>query len=153
MKPSTHLTGCFVPVLAVASVLAGQQPTHAEEVEALRQQKSAKSSPDKTNRIEALKLWMQERKQEKLETPGAGYKGIRPRLGGLSTGSGFGFGIQYDVFRLCTKTTSWALVERHHNQDFQAEGAVYDRLGCFVEVHFFLKTTSGMLRVVGIQRK
>ena len=97
MKPTTLLLKFFLLMLASAPVLAGQQLTRAEEVEALRRQKTAASRPDKGSRVEAAMLWMQERKiQEKLETPGAGYKGFRPRLGGLSTGSGFGFGVQFD---------------------------------------------------------
>ena len=69
-----------------------------DEIRALREKKAtAPSNPDKPNKIEGALLWMQERKiKEKLETPGAGYKGFRPRLGGLSTGSGFALGTLFD---------------------------------------------------------
>src|SRR5207249_2323153 len=37
------------------------------------------------------------------------------------------------IERLCTKNTSWALIERPYNCAPQAVGAVYDRPGFFVQ--------------------
>jgi outer membrane protein assembly factor BamA len=83
------------------SNLGAQDITRSEEFEALRVKKSAEIRPPQRSGLEAGILWVQERKiLEKLETPGAGYKGIRPKLGGMSTGSGFGFGFQYDKVRM-----------------------------------------------------
>jgi hypothetical protein len=86
----------FVPGLAGA-----QEITREDEFRALRDKKALKLVPNRPGGIEGALLWMQERKlQEKLETPGAGFKGFRPKFGGLSTGGGFGAGLQYDKVRL-----------------------------------------------------
>jgi len=120
MKPTTLLLKFFLLMLASAPVLAGQQLTRAEEVEALRRQKTAASRPDKGSRVEAAMLWMQERKiQEKLETPGAGYKGFRPRLGGLSTGSGFGFGVQFDRLGMIRNQMDFSFVAAGSLREYQ----------------------------------
>src|SRR5438094_9093036 len=37
------------------------------------------------------------------------------------------------VVGLCTKNTSWALIERPYSREPQAVGAVYDRPGFFVQ--------------------
>jgi outer membrane protein assembly factor BamA len=66
--------------------------------------------PDKQGRIESALLWIQERRvKEKLETPGGGFMGVRPKLGGLSTGSGFAFGIQYDRPRMWSESLDFSL--------------------------------------------
>jgi hypothetical protein len=142
-------------MVAAVSVLAGQRRTRSEEVEALRRQKAAESRPEQGSRVEAVMLWMQERKiQEKLETPGAGYKGFRPRLGGLSTGSGFGFGIQFDRVQMLHNQMDFSLVAAGSLREYQIYQTKMDlpRLaGEIVDV--VLKTGSGTVRVVGIQRK
>jgi hypothetical protein len=120
MKSGILLLRGVVLMLAAVSVLAGQQRTRSEEVEALRRQKVAESRPEQGSRVEAVMLWMQERKiQEKLETPGAGYKGFRPRLGGLSTGSGFGFGVQFDRVQMLRNQMDFSLVAAGSLREYQ----------------------------------
>jgi outer membrane protein assembly factor BamA len=96
------------------SNIAAQEIPRSQEFESLRIKKSSEIRPPDRSAIEAGMLWVQERKiLEKLETPGAGYKGIRPKLGGMSTGSGFGFGFQYDKVRML-----------ENQMDFSMTGAV-----------------------------
>src|SRR5439155_1084261 len=45
-----------------------------------------------------------------------------------------------EFLRLCTKNTSWALIERPYSCTPQAVGAVYDRLGFFVQSQFLQST-------------
>jgi hypothetical protein len=67
--------------------LAAQEVSRTAELEERRQKKASESRPESRTLVEKAMLWMQERRiQQKLETPGAGFKGIRPRMGGLSTG-------------------------------------------------------------------
>jgi hypothetical protein len=108
-----RLSRCFsiLLVLTLWAPRVWSQATRAEEFDALRQKKAADAKPDKRNNIESALLWLQERKLvEKLETPGAGWHGIRPRLGGLSNGSGFGFGAQYDRVRMLDGQLDFSLV-------------------------------------------
>lgn len=103
----------YLPILFVLTLWtprAWSQTTRAEEYDALRQQKAADVQPDRRNKMEAALLWLQEKKfVEKLETPGAGFHGIRPRLGGMSNGSGFGFGAQYDRVRMLNGQLDFSL--------------------------------------------
>jgi hypothetical protein len=61
MKSGILLLRVVVLMLAAVSVLAGQQRTRSEEVEALRRQKAAESRPEQGSRVEAVMPWMQER--------------------------------------------------------------------------------------------
>jgi outer membrane protein assembly factor BamA len=120
MKTGKLLPVCCVVMLATASLLAGQQRSRAGEVEALRRQKFAESRPEEPKRLEGLMLWIQERKiLEKLETPGGGYKGLRPRLGGLSTGSGFAFGIQFDRVQMLQNQVDFSLQAAASRREYQ----------------------------------
>lgn len=88
-------------ILCTARTSWAQEISRAEEYEAQRRKKAAEAAPSRRSGVEAGLLWVQEKKLvEKLETPGAGYKGIRPKFGGLSTGSGFAFGAIYDKVRM-----------------------------------------------------
>lgn len=77
--------------------------TREAELEALRMKKAQTAKPDHRNVVEKALIWIHEKRViERLSTPGAGFHGIRPKIGGLSTGSGFGFGFQYDRLRLAS---------------------------------------------------
>lgn len=92
----------LLPLLLLVSppLCSGEELMREAELRALRDEKAKVLAPDRRNRVESVLLWMQERKiKERLETPGAGLKGFRPKLGGLSTGSGFAFGVQFDRLR------------------------------------------------------
>jgi outer membrane protein assembly factor BamA len=113
------LLAIFFPALAVA-----QEMSREDEFRALREKKALKLVPNKPGGIEGALLWMQERKiQEKLETPGAGFKGFRPKFGGLSTGGGFGAGFQYDRVRLWNQLdfsmSSVASIRTYHTHDMR----------------------------------
>jgi outer membrane protein assembly factor BamA len=122
---------CAVPSLTMAQ--EASQTTRQDELRELRTSKATGPTQGSPSRIERGLLWLQERKiQEKLETPGAGYKGFRPRLGGLTTGSGFGFGIQYDR----TKMLDGQL-------DMSFSGAVSTKLYQLYYVQFDLPRLAG----------
>lgn len=87
---------CVLLALLCVARPASAQQTRAEEWEARRAGSKAVVSRDHS-RLENILQWIQDKNiLERLQTPGAGYKGFRPKLGGLSTGSGFGFGVQFD---------------------------------------------------------
>lgn len=119
-----------------------QEVTRTQEFETLRDQKAATARPGKRHKLEAAMLWMQERKiQEKLETPGAGFKGWRPRLGGLSTGSGFGFGVLYDRVQTLGGQMDFSLSAAASPRQYQLYrlGAAMPRLA---REHAYLSTTA-----------
>lgn len=89
------------------AVEAAEQPetaaTRQAELKSLREQKARTARPDQRNVVEKALIWIHDKRVlERLATPGAGYHGYRPKIGGLSTGSGFGFGLQYDRLKLAS---------------------------------------------------
>jgi outer membrane protein assembly factor BamA len=142
MREGVSLSGSVFVCLALASFSFSQEITRAQELEALRAQKATIARPDKRHPAEAAMLWMQERKiQEKLETPGAGFKGWRPRLGGLSTGSGFGFGVLYDRVHTAGGSLDFSLTAATSLQQYQIYQVKAD-LPRLAGERLFLSTTA-----------
>jgi outer membrane protein assembly factor BamA len=122
--------------------ISGQEMTRAEEFESLRIKKSSNLQPPERNAVERGILWVQERKiLEKLETPGAGWKGIRPKMGGLSTGSGFGFGFQYDKVRMLDNQLNFSMTGAASPKWYQLYELKLDMPRLAGE-HAFLTTTA-----------
>lgn len=67
--------------------------TRQEEWRRLREAKSKDSEPDRRNPVERAAIYIQ--KERILEKLSEGWSGVHPKLGGLSTGSGFAGGIRY----------------------------------------------------------
>jgi outer membrane protein assembly factor BamA len=112
MQLKTRLQIGFIVacILSPQDLWPAQDIPRAQEAESIRMKKSAEIRPERPKNMEGAMLWVQERKiLEKLETPGAGYKGFRPRLGGFSTGSGFGFGFQYDRVQMLNGKANFSL--------------------------------------------
>ncbi len=119
----------FLPLFVIVSctLCAGRELTREAELRALREEKSRVLAPDRRNHIESVLLWMQERKiQERLETPGAGFKGFRPKLGGLSTGSGFAFGVQFDRPRTWSDRLDLSFSAAASPRKYQSYDAIFD---------------------------
>jgi len=84
--------------LAMAWVAPAQQAAPAAEtraglIEQQRRQKAAALSPDLPDRVERAIDYVQD--HQVLDRLFQGYKGLRPRIGGLVTGSGFAAGPEY----------------------------------------------------------
>lgn len=109
------LTNFSDPALAQGKPLTRQQE--------LLQQREAKSKvlkPNKSGSLEAGTLYVQ--KERVLERFAEGWKGIHPKLGGLSTGSGFAGGIRY-----APRIADGQI-------DFQTSGAISPRLYQFYDL-------------------
>ncbi|HUS08210.1 MAG TPA: BamA/TamA family outer membrane protein [Bryobacteraceae bacterium] len=86
----------FCAALAMAQFVAagrGQITTRAQEIEADRQKKAAELQPEELSNIERRILQFQQSHILDKITNGIG--GIRPKIGGLITGSGFTLGPEY----------------------------------------------------------
>lgn len=88
--------------MAVVYIASAQEQTSAERlapqtraglIQLRRMQKSTALQPDVPDRVEQAIQYVKEHKV--LEHVFQGYKGFRPRIGGLVTGSGFGAGPEY----------------------------------------------------------
>ncbi|MBI2841407.1 MAG: BamA/TamA family outer membrane protein [Acidobacteria bacterium] len=124
-----HPVAIVLPLFVIVSctLCAGGELTREAELRALREEKSRVLAPDRRNRIESVLLWMQERKiKERLETPGAGFKGFRPKLGGLSTGSGFAFGVQFDRPRTWSDRLDLSFSAAASPRKYQSYDAIFD---------------------------
>jgi outer membrane protein assembly factor BamA len=87
----------FLLALAAASApsLATAQQTRAEQLEQLRAEKAKTLTPYKPGRLEAIALWIEDRRV--VERFSSGLTGLYPRIGGLPTGSGFALGATFRV--------------------------------------------------------
>ena len=106
-----------------ATALAQQPPLPRQEE--LRQQREAKSKslrPYKPGSLEGGTLYVQ--KERLLERFAEGWKGFHPKLGGLSTGSGFAGGVRYAP-RIADGRV-----------DFQTSGAISTRVYQFYDLRF-----------------
>ncbi len=83
----------LLALLLAAAALRGQVSTRAAELEAAREEKSARLTPEKIGRVEQALLYIKERRV--LERFTAGIAGFRLKLGGLVSGSGFAVGPEY----------------------------------------------------------
>ena len=88
--------------MAVVYIASAQEQTSAERlapqtraglIQLRRTQKSTALQPDVPDRVEQAIQYVKEHKV--LEHVFQGYKGFRPRIGGLVTGSGFAAGPEY----------------------------------------------------------
>ena len=81
-------------LICTPALVAAQEPqTRAEALEAEREQKSKSLEPPQTNRVEQLLLQLENRRTfERLLNPA---EGLYPKLGNITSGSGFSFGPGY----------------------------------------------------------
>jgi outer membrane protein assembly factor BamA len=81
-------------VLVCASFACAQEAgTRAAEIERAREQRATELKPDLQSKPERFMLWFRENRV--LERISAGFNGVRVKLGGMVTGSGFAFGPEY----------------------------------------------------------
>ena len=124
-KGTLHATIGFLillaPTIFLAAATAQNAPlTRQEELRQQREVKSKSLKPNKAGSLEAGTLYVQ--KERVLERFAEGWKGIHPKLGGLSTGSGFAGGIRY------------APRIAEGQVDFQISGAISPRLYQFYDL-------------------
>jgi outer membrane protein assembly factor BamA len=82
------------PIAKAPDLVAQQQPeTREEEWRRRREEKSKNLKPDERNSVERAALYIQ--REKILQKLSEGWKGFHPKLGGLSTGSGFAGGVRY----------------------------------------------------------
>ncbi len=132
----SRLTSAFVPAICAStcwflfaasagsptSQLSADEPplTREQEWQRQRQAKSAQLKPYRPGTLEAAALYIQNKRV--LQKFAEGWKGFHPRLGGLSTGSGFAGGIRY-----APRLSDGKL-------DFQTSGAVSTSLYQFYDL-------------------
>lgn len=89
-----HSLVIFVVSLFCALGAAAQQPeTRAAEIEAERDKKAKTLEPDTPSKLEQRLIYIKDHKV--LERITAGIGGVRVKIGGMATGSGFALGPQY----------------------------------------------------------
>jgi hypothetical protein len=122
-KPTRFLAVVVLLASPIVSALAdGQEPAQTREQD-WRQQRKAKSKslkPYHPGSLEAGTLYVQ--KERLLQRFAEGWSGFHPKLGGLSTGSGFAGGIRY------------APRIAEGRVDFQTSGAISPRLYQFYDL-------------------
>lgn len=96
--------------------------TREKEWQRQRQAKSTQLKPYQAGSIEGAALYVQ--KEKILQRFAEGWRGFHPKLGGLSTGSGFAGGVRY-----APRVTDGKL-------DFQVSGAVSTRVYQFYDLKF-----------------
>lgn len=67
--------------------------TRADEIEQARHRRKPQLKPDEVGKPEAFLRWLNDDKV--MARVGAGFNGLRAKLGGMVTGGGFGFGPEY----------------------------------------------------------
>ena len=92
MRPIT--LALLLAAAIVPSPVFAQQ-TRAEQLEQLRAEKARSLAPYTPGKMEAMALWIEDRRV--LERFSSGLTGIYPRIGGLPTGSGFALGATFRV--------------------------------------------------------
>src|SRR5688572_5519240 len=91
--------GCAILLLFCLDAVAqtrdttGEYSSRAEEIQAERQKKAAQLTPETVSRTEGLLVQIKERRILEKLTYGIG--GLRAKMGGLVTGSGFAAGPEY----------------------------------------------------------
>jgi outer membrane protein assembly factor BamA len=85
----------LVLVTVSAPSLAFAQQTRAEQLERLRAEKAKLLAPHEPGKLEALLLWIEDRRV--VERFRSGLTGLYPRIGGLPTGSGMALGATFRV--------------------------------------------------------
>jgi hypothetical protein len=105
-------------------LLFAQEPpeTREEEWRRRREEKSKTLKPDERSSIERAALYIQ--RERILQKFAEGWKGFHPKLGGLSTGSGFAGGVRYAP-RLADGQLS-----------FQTSGAISTRVYQYYDLSF-----------------
>src|SRR5262245_51217846 len=86
----------------IAGIMTGlafpQTGSRLAEIAAQQEQKAAQAKPDEPGKIEHSMIWFRDHALLERVSEGAG--GLRPKLGGLGAGTGFGIGPEYHRTRL-----------------------------------------------------
>jgi len=90
-------TGLLFHILVICCIwhhgAAAQVATRAEQIQQERRQRVPQLKPDDVTRTEAFLRWLHDDKI--LARVGAGFNGLRAKMGGMVTGGGFGAGPEY----------------------------------------------------------
>jgi len=91
--PRNLIVGFALSTFAIVSSAWGQAESRAAQIAAQREKKAADLRPEEVSKTERVLIAVRERRI--VERISGGIGGVRLKLGGLATGSGFGLGPEY----------------------------------------------------------
>jgi hypothetical protein len=119
----------------VVGVVFGQADSRLEELAAQQSRKAAQLKPEEPNKIERGLIWFRE--SGVLERFTGGVSGFRPKIGGLASGSGFGFGPEYHLEGrvLTLRTSAQSSLRGYRKFDFEVAAPKLSSGRFFAEIY------------------